>query len=421
MRSFKNFSLPGGNEAWKAAAGIFLISRCIIFICTYMGWSRLIVNNPIYGQETHECLKQLGLCLQSWNQFDAQHFLGIAYYGYGGYHDYQAYNPQHPYAAAFFPLYPLLIHSLGFLFGGSFIADYVASLLIANICFFLAMIVLYCLVRQDFDDSIARGSLFFLAFNPFALFFFFGYSEPLFLLLCLGVLFLLRRGRSLDWWLAGLCGAGAVLTRGSGIILLLVFFLAFLQRFWPTLCASLKDRLLLFKEGRWRKMLNMLLPMGLLPLALAGYMLYLWLNWHDPLLFSHGEEYLWRRHLNWPWVGTIETIQSLLFTTQGRDARNLTDLLFTITPLAIIATGWKRLPLDYLVFSLAIALFSLMYPWPIHALASAPRFLLVLFPVGVMLALWSKKRPTLGKMFEVIWITFFVINTLLFVLWNWVA
>lgn len=33
-------------------------------------------------------------------------------------------------------------------------------------------------------------------------------------------------------------------------------------------------------------------PKGLLPLALAGYMLYLWINWRAPLLFSQGEEYL---------------------------------------------------------------------------------------------------------------------------------
>lgn len=421
MMPLKKYAFPGGAEAWKVATGLFLISRCIIFACTYMAWSRFIVNNAVYGQTTHECLNDPGLCLQSWNQFDARQFLGIAYYGYGGYNGYVMYSPQHPYAAAFFPLYPLLIHGVGFLFGGSLTADYVASLLIANLCFFFALVLLYCMVRSDFDSSTARRSLFFLAFNPFAVFFFLGYSEALFLLLCLGTLFLLRRRRRFDWWLAGLCGAGAVLTRGSGIVLLLVFSLAFLQRFWPAWRACLGQKTRFFKEGRWREILNALLPMGLLPLALAGYMFYLWLNWHDPLLFSHGEEYLWRRQLSWPWVGTFETVWNLFFTTQGRDARNLTDLVFTIAPLAIVLAGWKRLPLDYLVFSLAIALFSLMYPWPVHALASVPRFLLIMFPVGVMLALWGKKRPLVGQAFEITWVAFFVINTLLFVLWNWVA
>ena len=420
MISLKKLSLPGGGDAWKAATSIFLFSRFLIFICTYMGWSRFLVNNPVYGQELHECWNHLSLCLQSWNQFDARYFVGIAHDGYGAYTDYAGYDPQRPYATAFFPLYPLLVRGVGFLFGGSLSADYIASLLVANLCFFFALILLYCLVRSDCGSSIAQQSLFFLAFGPFAIFFFLGYSESLFLLLSLGVLLLLRRGRPVDWWLAGFCGAGAVLTRGTGIVLLLAFAVAFLQHFWPMLQAWLGRRYSIFKEGRWQEMLNALLPMGFLPLALGGYMLYLWINWHDPLLFSHGEEHLWGRHLTWPWMGSVEAVQNLLFTTSGRDARNLTDLIFTMGPLAIVIFGWRRLPLDYIVFSLAIAIFSLMYPWPGHALASAPRFLLVMFPVGVMLALWSK-RPMVRKVFEVIWITFFVMNTLLFVLWNWVG
>lgn len=420
MISLKKFSFPGGADAWRVAIGIFLTSRFIILICTYMAWSRFVVNNAVYGKETHECLTHLRLCLQSWNQFDAKYFVGIAHYGYGGYSGYVGYNSHHPYAAAFFPLYPLLIRGAGFLFGGSYTADYVGSLLVANLCFFLALIFIYCIVRNNFDSSIAQRSLFFLAFNPFGIFFFLGYSESLFLLLCVATLFLLQRGKPLDWWLAGLCGAGAILTRGSGVILLLVFSIAFLQHFAPTLRTWSEQKLGIFKEGRWREMLNALLPMGLIPLALACYMFYLWIHWHDPLLFSHGEEHLWGRHLTLPWVGSITTLYDLLFTTQGRNARNLTDLIFTFGPLIIVIMGWKRLPLNYIVFSLAIAIFSLMYPWPGHALASAPRFLLVMFPVGVMLALWSK-RPAVGKTFELIWVTFFVINTLLFVLWNWVA
>ena len=420
MIYLKKFSFPGGNDAWKASISIFLISRFIILVCTYMAWSRFVVNGAVYGNETHECLIHLHLCLQSWNQFDAKYFVGIARYGYGGYNDYTGYSPQHPYAVAFFPLYPLLIRGTGMLFGGSYAADYIGSLLVANLCFFFALIFIYCLVRNDFDSSVARRSLFFLAFNPFAVFFFLGYSESLFLLLCVATLFLLRRGNALDWWLAGLCGAGAILTRGSGIVLLLVFSITFLQRFGSILRAWFGRKLSIFKEGYWREMLNVLLPMSLIPLALACYMFYLWSHWHDPLLFSHGEEHLWGRRLTLPWIGSTMAVYDLLFTTTGRDARNLTDLIFTIGPLAIIILGWKRLPLNYIVFSLAIAVFSLTYPWPGHALASAPRFLLVMFPVGVMLALWSK-RPMVEKMFEMLWVTFFVINTLLFVLWNWVG
>ncbi|MBA2680019.1 MAG: glycosyltransferase family 39 protein [Ktedonobacteraceae bacterium] len=421
MISLKKFSFPGGADAWKAATGIFLISRLIIFICTYLAWSRFIVNDPVYAQGTHECMSHRRLCFEAWSQFDAKYFVGIAQYGYGGYNGYVGYNPQHPYATAFFPLYPMLIHGVGFLFGGSWIADYVASLLVANLCFFFVLVLLYCMVRRDFDGSIAQRSLFFLAFNPYAIFFFLGYTESLFLLLCLGALFFLRRGRPLDWWLAGLCGAGAVLTRGNGVVLLIAFSVAFLQHFGPALRAWYEQKSSIFKEGRWRTLLNALLPMGLFPLALGAYMFYLWFNWHNPLLFSYAEVRYWGRILAWPWVGTARTIQNLLFTTQWRDARNLTDLIFTFVPIAIVIWGWRRLPLDYIVFALAIAIFSLMFPWfTNHPLASTPRYLMMMFPVGVMLAVWSK-RPAVGKAFELIWVTFFVVNTVLIVLENWVA
>lgn len=203
-------------------------------------------------------------------------------------------------------------------------------------------------------------------------------------------------------------------------MLLLLFLVAFLRRFGPLLYAWGKRRAVVFKDGHWRSMLNALLPMGLIPLVLGAYMFYLWHNWHDPLLFSHGEEQLWGRHLSWPWSGIVKTLQDLLFTTKLRDARNLTDLLFTLVPLLIIVLGRWRIPLDYFVFALSIALFSLLYPWPGHALSSAPRFLLIMSPVAVVLALWSK-HPGLKSILEVLCITFFVINTLLFVLWNWVA
>src|SRR5947207_2357882 len=151
--NIKKISLPGGTDAWKNATWIFLLSRFVIFVCTYLAWSRFVINNPQYAQSSHECLRELTLCLQSWNVFDARHFATIAHYGYGGYppaYQYPGYSQAHPWETAFFPLFPLLMRVIGFLFGGSLTADYFAGLLVANLCFFFAMIVLYRLVRDDF-------------------------------------------------------------------------------------------------------------------------------------------------------------------------------------------------------------------------------------------------------------------------------
>jgi hypothetical protein len=412
MFAGKKLPLPGGAAAWKAAAWIFLLSRFVILICTYMGMGRFKVNAAGAAAGPHECLRTPGLCLRAWYVFDTPHFVAIAHSGY---------QNLPAYETAFFPLYPLLVRPVGWLFGGSLIADYYASLVIANLCFYFALVALYCLVCEDFDSSVAKDSLFFMAFSPFALFFFAGYSESRFfvrcvgalvrLLLCLGALMLLRQGRPLGWWLAALCGGGAVLTRGAGLVLLLVFSIVFLQRFWPAWRT--------WRE-RWPQMLNALLSTSLILLGLGLYMLYLWLSRDNPLLFSSGERHF-GRILTWPWMGIVRATQNLLFISMYRDARNLVDLIFTILPLAIVVAGWKRLPLSYNIFALAVAVFSLMYPWPAHdPLGSAPRYLLMMFPVYIMLALWSK-RPRVRQACIVVSLTFFVINTVLFITWNWVG
>ncbi len=101
----------------------------------------------------------------------------------------------------------------------------------------------------------ARRSLIYLTFAPYALFFFAGYSESLFVLLCIAVFLLLRRGKPLDWWLAGFCGFLAALTRSAGMFLAIPFLVAYVQRFWT---ASEH------KQHTWRERLNALVPIALL-------------------------------------------------------------------------------------------------------------------------------------------------------------
>jgi len=131
-----------------------------------------------------------------WYHWDAVVYTSIAHQGY-------SFTPQ----VAFFPLWPLLVHCGGLLLGGVYpLSYYLAGLLLANICFFFTLVVLYCLLTEDFEPSLARRALFYLSFYPYALFFFVGYSESLFVFLCLAVFLLLRRGKALDWWYAGALG-----------------------------------------------------------------------------------------------------------------------------------------------------------------------------------------------------------------------
>src|SRR5437588_2258120 len=192
--------------AWKEAGWVFGLSRLVILLVSYFG---IVVFPPKGRSMPLDCSTSFDLCLRVWYHWDAVAYVNIAHHGY-------TYIPD----TAFFPFWPLVEHFGGILLGNSFPNSfYFAGLIIANICFFCVLVLLYRLLAEDFEPDTARRALFYLAFSPYAIFFFLGYTESLFLLLSIGIFLLLRRGKPLDWWLAGSLGFLAMLTRSSGIIL----------------------------------------------------------------------------------------------------------------------------------------------------------------------------------------------------------
>jgi hypothetical protein len=302
------------------------------------------------------------------------------------------------------------VHYVGITFGASTISYYVASLLLANLFFYLALVVFYCLLRKEgFETTVTRNALFYLAFYPYALFFFTGYTESLFLLLCLTTFFCLQHER---YWLAGLCGFLAALTRSPGVLLVVPFIVVITQRFWSS------------REGQvpWQQKLLACFPLVLIPLGVGAFMLYLGITKGHPLAFSTEEAQFWHRYLTFPLTSFITAIQTFSYlATPDLRLLNLLDLVFTLIPLAILASGWRRLPLHYSLFALAMALFSLSYPQgKIEPLTATPRYMMVIFPIIVILATWGK-RPHLDRLILACFLPLFAINSVLFINHYWVA
>jgi hypothetical protein len=113
--------------------------------------------------------------------------------------------------------------------------------------------------------------LFYLAFAPYALFFFIGYTEALFVLLCLLTFYCLQKAihthKMIYWLLAGINGFFAALSRSQGVLLAVPFFIVFLQQY---LFAQK------FSETSWHEKILALGPIILIPLGVGVYMLYLW-------------------------------------------------------------------------------------------------------------------------------------------------
>lgn len=121
------------RTTWLEAAWIFVTSRLVILFITFIAIIRILPGNQ---EITHICANYS--CLLAWLHYDTGVYINLAMNGYRNFQD-----------TVFFPLWPLLVHYVGITFGASTISYYVASLLLANLFFYLILVVFYCLLRID--------------------------------------------------------------------------------------------------------------------------------------------------------------------------------------------------------------------------------------------------------------------------------
>jgi hypothetical protein len=394
--------MPVFRTALKEATWVFVLSRFTILFVSYI----CVVILPPFGHIFPlQCTSPIhpNPCFLAWYHFDAIVYAIVADRGYS----------STPYVA-FFPLWPLLIHFGGLLLGHSLFSDYLVGLLLANICFFFALVLLYCLLCEDFEASLAKKALFYLAFYPYALFFFLGYTESFFLLLSVAMFLLLRRGKTLDWWFAGGIGFLAALTRSTGVLLSIPYLIMYVRHFW---IAEKRD------QTRWLQKIGALVPIILFPMGIVAYIIYLGYTIGNPFIFQVEEASHFHRHFTWIWMTSGYIVKLLLtYPLFSYDfVRNLLEFAFTIFPIVALAWAWKRLPLQYSLYALAVMLFSLSFPLAtIHPLTSQQRYMIVLFPLFVIFALWGK-NPRFHQFYVSIGPALLAVTTILFISHYWVA
>src|SRR5260370_18151302 len=145
------------KAAWKEAARTFGLSRLIILLFWYSCVTFLpmiIPHQYILSKVCTNITNNIPCFLLSWGHWDTVHYVEIAHNGYPILSN-----------TVYFPLFPLLIHSVGFLLRGSTIADYAARLLLANGCFHGPLLLFYFFGFQDFRLTIAKHLRFYLPFS----------------------------------------------------------------------------------------------------------------------------------------------------------------------------------------------------------------------------------------------------------------
>jgi Mannosyltransferase (PIG-V) len=311
-------------------------------------------------------------------RWDAVWYLRIADSGYRG----------SDARAAFFPLYPLLVRSLSAPLGGSPAALLVAAYVLAMAAFAGALALLYRLVSLELGRALARPTLLLLSVFPAAVFFGAPYAESLFLLLAVAAFLAARTDH---WAWAGAAAAGAAATRSAGVLLLVPLVMLW----WTSRGRRARD-------AAW---------LALVPLGLAAYALFLGLTEGDALRFLDVQD-AWSRDLTVPlgsaWDGLVAAWDGLRQLTSGQKdvvyfevaagdpyrIAAINIMLFGTLVFAVIAcTGvLRRLPAAYGTWVAVSLLLPLTFPVKPQPLMSLPRFVAVLFPIFMWLALWCEER-----------------------------
>jgi hypothetical protein len=298
----------------------------------------------------------------AWESADALWYLRIGSQGYA----------VDDGSGAFFPLYPMLIRSLGVLIGGHWL---LAAYVVSNLALVVALVLLYRLTALEFSDAMARKAVLYLCAFPTAFFLFAPYTESLFLALALGTLYAARTGR---WGVAAALGLLAALTRSPGVLLAAPLAVeAVLQA--KAVTGPARARLATLAKGA-----GACVATGTGLLLYLGYWQAQTQDWRRPIDLQRSG---WGKENAWPWetlwAGAKVAVQ---FPGVNPGAYFLVDLLVVVLVMACGVWVALRARPTYAVYVWVSALFPLFLMWPGRPLLSMPRIYLVLFPTVWALA-----------------------------------
>lgn len=305
-----------------------------------------------------------------WQRWDACWYGKIASFGY---------EPAEM-SANFWPMFPILTGLAGRLVGGSVA---LGGLIVSSLAYIAAMVGLIRLVGRDFDGVIGRRTILLLSIFPSAFFLFAPFTEATFLALAVWCIAMARERR---WLLAGVFGFLAGLTRIQGVFLVLPIG-------WEALAAAGLTAWRPWREWRLPRVDAGALARG--GLAAGGPVL-AFLGFFAFTAAVAGQTPLdtqdaWGgKQFFPPWEVAAAAWR---WTVEHHDPLQFLNLALLVLVIGLLIAGIRRLPLAYTLFAIpqVLLLATRIQPTP---LTSTNRYLLVVFPAFVVLALipWQRVR-----------------------------
>ena len=348
------------RDGWQTYALIFLVMLGIHAARILLGYVWKVFGAD-YGGTLFDSLSD-------WWGSDTRHYIDIAEHWYADYD-----GSGTVWRLVFLPFYSILIRLLLPLTKSAFAAGMTLSVL----CSSAGGCVLYRLARLDHDKATARRAVKYYAILPAALFYTAALSEGTFVLLSLlCVLF----ARKKQWLLASVMGGLAAFTRSVGIILLVPVCFE-----WITALIGSRGK----DRAAWLWGLTLLL----IPAGFGGYLLINSIETGSAWTFTVYQRQNWSQQLGW----FFHSVRyQLHYATDWIESGKLQDtfglwvpsLLSQFSTLFVMAVTARKQRASYTAYFLIYFAVAMGATW----LLSAPRYLLVCFPLVLGMAILGKRR-----------------------------
>jgi len=352
----------------------WFLSRVII-----IGISLITINyfpfKPTYPYWQSDLEPLAPRYLWTWAAFDGAHYLRIAKNGYDAY------------TQVFFPGYPLLIRLLNPIFNNYLLS----GLLIANLSFIIFLLGLYSLLLRNWPEKLVQKALKIYLFFPTTFFFNSLYTESLFM--CLTVLFFNFLDQK-HWFKASIMAFLASLTRVVGIFLGLALLIEWL-----------------IKKGSWS--IKGIIYFIVSIFGFLSYLLFLKVNFNNPWLFIKSLS-LWEKNKFILFPQTFwRYLKMLTMINLGWDKYYLVvlELIAACLFLYLLIISFRKIKWSYFIFSCG----CFLLPLSTGTFSSLPRYVLILFPLFIILAELLHKNKSLNLIYWCFSWLMLIINVFLFV------
>jgi hypothetical protein len=353
------------DPSLRAAGFAFILSRAIVFFILIVATHVTLVNPPDkFGRSLQEISIRVRRTSVQDNlrmlaqRTDGSWYIAVAQNGY----DQIAFENERMHNWAFFPLFPLAVRLVAGLTGEYLLT----AIALANIFLLFGLIVLHKTVLAfGYDQEIATRTVFYTALFPASYFFSLPWTTSLFLLTVTAAFWAAKREK---WWWAGAFAALTSATHYTGIFV----FPSLVILYWQTM--------------RPLKLRSSALGLFLAPAGLLAFMAYLYKVTGNAFAFADAQS-AWQVR----WGLFLRPLYAFIISpfalSEGWNFRLLNFAAAMMALICGIALLRRREPA--LAF---FTLISVLFPLSTLTLEAQARYVIVLFPVFIVLAIIGRSQ-----------------------------